>query len=870
MDLATTHINSDADGLGALLAARLLEPGLVLGLPGAFDDIVQALLADHAADLPEVLTQRQLERVLAEEVLGRLVVVDTARPERLGFLRDWIDRFAEVEAWDTHPAAPGDLPRPAVPSAGAATSVMIERLIAAGAVPSPAEAGVMLVAIHVDTGHFTFPSTTAVDHAAAAQCLRWGADPTWPARYAPRGFTAHQLHLLEEIAHGVEVVALGDARVAVAALERPTWEPDLSVLLGQLREAEGWTAAFLLAACEGKLWVIGRSDERVDVGAVLREVTGRGGGHAAAGSAVVEGASLPEARELVLASVRQAVESAVPVGAVAIRDFVRLDADAPLSQAADLLHRHRLNALPLVRGEADGLEVVGQVTRQEVDAALRHDLGERPAWEVSGARPPRVPPSLGLLAARKALLRGRGRVLVVGEAGRAPLGIVTRTTLLRAAAGEVAHAPHARPPHPRILVGLLRKGLGRTWPHVETLGRLAEALGFGLAMVGGAVRDLLLERPVHDVDLVVEGDAARLARAVEAQLGGKVVVHGAFGTAKWAPPDGTPTIDLASARAEVYAGRATLPEVVHAGLDQDLFRRDFTVNAMAVSVDPPGLGVLRDPYGGLADLRSGTLRVLHGLSFHDDPTRALRAVRFAARFDFRLAEDTHALIRAALRSGAFRTLGIERLGAELDRILSEPEAPVALRRLRDWGLASVVHDKLVIDGALLDRTRSVLDAVHEVRGLRGGDDPIAPHDALWMVLADGLPTAARPGLVRLVPRGGAGHRRFREGLDVVRKADKQLRGERRQGRAGTRLVKLDPVERAVLLGVGTGGTPAHVRWWEAEGRRIQAALDGRDLMAAGVPKGPGIGRGLAAAREVAWGGGDAAAQRAAALEAASV
>jgi tRNA nucleotidyltransferase (CCA-adding enzyme) len=412
----------------------------------------------------------------------------------------------------------------------------------------------------------------------------------------------------------------------------------------------------------------------------------------------------------------------------------------------------------------------------------------------------------------------------------------------------------------------LLTALGPAWPSVAALGRVAAVRGQQPWLVGGGVRDLLLGRGVRDVDLVVEGDARGLAEAVAAAEGGTVLGHAAFGTAKWTPAGGGTPLDLATARTETYPSPACLPVVAPAGLDADLARRDFSINAMALGTWGAQAGELRDPHGGQADLDAGVLRILHPRSFEDDPTRALRAARFAARFSLALEPRTAAWLAEAVATGAFLPLGAERLGAELDRLLHEPDPVEALRRLGAWGLAPVVLPGLGIDEEMLSEAAALVAACAEASAL--APDARAPvADALWMRLSDGLGPSVRAERVRMVPGGGARHARFRAGLGAVRAAVGALAGPD-PGAAGHMLRGLDPVALAAVLALGSGAAQAHVRWWLRDGRRVRLGLDGRDLLAAGVPAGPGLGRALDAAWTVAWRGAGSVEQRAAALEAA--
>jgi tRNA nucleotidyltransferase (CCA-adding enzyme) len=311
-------------------------------------------------------------------------------------------------------------------------------------------------------------------------------------------------------------------------------------------------------------------------------------------------------------------------------------------------------------------------------------------------------------------------------------------------------------------------------------------------VVGGAVRDLLLGRGRADLDLVVEGDAAALA----ARLGGEVTEHERFATAK-ARLDGH-EIDFASAREETYAEPGLLPEVRPASIQRDLARRDFTINAMAIPLT--GEPALIDPHGGQADLADGLLRILHIGSFVDDPTRALRAARYAARLGFDLEPETEGLLRAT----DLATVSIDRRRAELLRLAAEETAPRGFELLDEWELVELREG-----GAELAARVSALLARPPWSG-------VAPRERALLAAALG-PVAGEVALAAATPE------RPSEAVDLAR-------GE-------------DPAELALARALGAEWLDRYLTEWHG----VELDIDGGDLISAGIAPGPDLGRGLDAA-----------------------
>jgi tRNA nucleotidyltransferase (CCA-adding enzyme) len=338
----------------------------------------------------------------------------------------------------------------------------------------------------------------------------------------------------------------------------------------------------------------------------------------------------------------------------------------------------------------------------------------------------------------------------------------------------------------------LAAALRHAHPELESVRRAAEESTY---LVGGAVRDLLLGRPRADVDLVVEGNAAALA----ARLGGAAAEHERFGTVK-VEIEGH-DVDIATARTETYPEPGMLPEVRPAvDVGADLGRRDFTINAMAIPLT--GKPRLIDPYGGRDDLESGVLRVLHPRSFEDDPTRAIRAARYAARFDFGLEPETEALLRRT----DLTTVSADRRRAELERLAAEASACRGLELLAEWGLIDLRDGGL----ALMRKVGELLEKDHWA--------DFAPRGEALLSAALGPPGGEELLASMWPPRPG-------EGVELA--------------------ARRDPVELVLARAMGANWIDRYLTAWS----KVRLEIDGNDLLAAGVPQGPAIGRGLRAARQ---------------------
>ncbi len=349
-------------------------------------------------------------------------------------------------------------------------------------------------------------------------------------------------------------------------------------------------------------------------------------------------------------------------------------------------------------------------------------------------------------------------------------------------------------------------------------------------LVGGGVRHVLSsDRPPASLDLAVEGDARVVARELAARLGGRVREYESFGTATiWT---GTIPIDLATTRREVYDEPGALPRVEPAPLAEDLGRRDFSINAMAIGLRGDDLGHLYDVHRGLADLEERLIRVLHGGSFLDDPTRLLRAVRFEIRLGFSMAEETERAARVAVMEGALSTVSGKRIRDELMELLGELEAPDAVRRLSDLGIDRGLHPALRPDPDLVASAALGAVALAADRSLAAlaalcASAPEELED--WL---DGLQLDARDRDAVLWAARWA--------LPLAR----TLR-EREHTPAELRALLAHERPETLALALASGAPPEPVLRWITDLSRVRLEITGDDLLEAGVPEGPALGRAL--------------------------
>jgi tRNA nucleotidyltransferase (CCA-adding enzyme) len=506
----------------------------------------------------------------------------------------------------------------------------------------------------------------------------------------------------------------------------------------------------------------------------------------------------------------------------------------------------------------------------ELARAAAWGLDRRPAAAVAWRDLPSVATGASEIDARRRLLAGAPMLLV--RRGARVIGVVDRerialtwpesSLLTRLEHPEAARTQrvarpwgsagaHFGPPQLNKLTD------ARVWL-LRVAGKIGEGMGAPAYAVGGLVRDLLTGAGPADVDLVVEGDGVAFARRLAEEIGGTVLVHRSFGTASieggrapaGAGLDGVALgrVDVASARREHYPAAGALPEVEPANLLEDLRRRDFSVNAMALALSPDRFGRLLDPLGGQADVRCRRLRALHPLSFVEDPTRVFRAARYAARLGFRLDAATVAAIRLAVERPGYVALSGRRLWHEIELAAVEPRARLVFELLVRWKATRLWN----LDGA---SPRHLPAAEQLERWAKSAGVAVDPAELGLLALTLGRPAEVVERSLDRLALAGEPRARLEAGV-LAGPLARRLEAERLSPSTVGELLDAAP-EAAALAAWLRGGARARrrIQWYLAHGRAVRPRLTGRDLLALGVPGGPRVGAALGMLRRHRLDGG---------------
>ncbi len=852
MEVITTHVNADFDSLGAMVGAKKLYPDAVLAFPGSQEKTLRQFLVQSALWALDVRKAKQVDL----EQVTRLILVDVAQASRIGRFSALVARpGVELHVYDHHLPTSEDVPAAlrVVDRVGAATTLLVE-LLRERQIPLTAEeATLMIFGIYEDTGCLTFASTTPRDLEAAAYLLAQGADVTAVHGVITPELTVEQVSLLGELLHARTVHVVHGVSITVAEAAIDDYVGDLAVLAHQIRDMENLDALVLVVQMEDRVQVVARSRAaEVDVGKLARALGG--GGHPDAASATVRNRTLVQVRERVLQLLPGCVRPPITARDIWTTPVKGVESGTPLGEVGRLLDRYHINAMPVHKGG----RLVGIVSRLLVGRALQHGLTDVPADDYMVTDFATVEPGASLETLRELIIRGNQRFLPVLDGGQL-VGAVTRTDLLRAMdagaapeeAREVPREPQERSAGRLLAERVEDDVLGR----LHDLGGVASELGMQAYLVGGLVRDLFLRRDNLDVDVVVEGDGVELAGAVARRWGARVRTHPAFGTAKIICPDGF-RVDVATARTEYYTRPAALPTVEWSSLKLDLYRRDFTINTLALRLGPGRFGEVIDFFGGLRDLKDGTLRILHNLSFVEDPTRVFRALRFQLRFGFRLGRQTQKLLRSAVEVGFLTQARGARLFREWVALLEDGDPLAAFEALGEHGVLTALHPGLRLD----ERARELLERVREVvtwYRLLYLDTPVRGWFVYLLAILEPLGEEALAGF------GATFGVAAREGQELMAS---RLEAHRALLHLGHELSRGDPPNSRTYEILHSCGVEALLflmaRTPDEHKRRLvsryfthlagtRPLLGGRDLKALGIPPGPGyrhLLQGLLAAR----------------------
>jgi len=891
----TCHANADNDAIAALVGALLLYPDAVLLYPGSQERQLQEFYDEAVEPLYPCIGLRDVDA----ESVKRLVLVDGHHPGRFAHVRSLLGRDdVEVHIWDHHPLSEDDddkgrmvVERAAfscIEKVGSTCTLIVEEIRRRGLELTCEFATSLAAGIYGDTGSFLYNSTTPREFSAASWLVERGADLAVVSRLVTRVMGREQLQALSLMLENTIVKDIGGEAMGISSMQSETFLDDFSTLAPRLMEIEGCNVLFAIASMEDKVQVVGRSSSpQVDVGEICRRLGG--GGHHYAASASVKDMTLPQVRDFLLMHASLILNSDENAGRLMTSPAVGASARLNITEALSLMNRYGLKAVPVFKD--DEKICIGLLSQETAAKASGHGLGAisvtmymQRSWQC-------VPMSAGIQELVDIMVGSQQRLIPVVDgpdvvglsdeeryaelATRRVVGVVTRTDIIRLFMGDRAtHIPSVSRKNrkERNILSVMNKRLSPPcMGFLRLAGELAEDMGVTAYVVGGFVRDLVMEMrgmkwPDIDIDLVVEGDAMAFAHNLAIRLKGRVREHREFMTAMMVFPAesvgaqverrrhqihlGAPEeikVDIATARLEFYSEPGALPQVERGSIKMDLYRRDFSINAMAVRLNPPVFGQLVDFFDGQEDIKNRRIRILHALSFVEDPTRMFRAVRFEQRYGFRMGAQTERFIRNAVDDlHLVHHLSGARIVHEFELMMEERNVALGFKRMDELGLLEEVHPLLALNDEKRDMAERMRRVLEWYMRMYLPEEP----DLLMLMLIALCRKARGSELEEVLDRLQFSEKRKRETMQVraaimgVRQG--MQRWEKNDGPMSDlhRMLGRAPLEALLYLLAREDKPELHEKLtrYIYRGRQMKADINGDDLIRMGVEPGPMIGR----------------------------
>ena len=699
MEIIVTHVSSDFDSFAGMIAAKKLHPEAIILLPSSINQNVRKFIALYEDELPPIFEPGEINL----KKVNKVIIIDTKIPSRLGPVREIVkSKSTEIVIYDHHQGSKEDINRGAdfTEVVGATTTIIVNIIKKRHISITPFDATLFSLGIYEDTGSFSFPNTSYKDLRAAAFLKKKGSDSFVISKFLNLSLTDEQHSLLEDLMGNMRKLNINGKDVIISHAKIKRFVEGLSVLTRKLAQIEDIDIVFCWVKMKDKTYVVARSDDQgVNVSKVLNAIGG--GGHSQAASAVLK----DMAHEVIEKKITSALSRNIgkPVTAKDIMSYpVRVvNEDDSIKNVNEKLKKYGHSGIPIVSSDES---LAGIITRKDIDRAIKHGLSHAPVKGFKSHGVITIGPDVTLDEIQKMMIENAiGRIPVIKK-GRI-IGIVTRKDILRSM-HDKSHMKYPEKPSSKYDFDFtgseIRERLYYLFPSkitgiLDLAAGVTAQLGTRAYLVGGMVRDLLLGIPNFDIDIVVEGNGIEFAKRLADMIPARVESHDKFKTAVLIM-DNDQHIDIASSRVEYYDKPAALPTVEPGSIRQDLARRDFTINTLALSLNKDSFGEILDFFGGRKDLAAGIIKILHKLSFIEDPTRILRAVRFEQRLDFKMDSLTEKLARSTLDMKLFSSLAGIRIRDEIITILEEKEPWKAIKRLYDLDILKKIGLEVNLDG----------------------------------------------------------------------------------------------------------------------------------------------------------------------------
>lgn len=691
MEIIISHSNCDFDGFASMLAASLLYPRASMCLTGSSEINLKHFLERYHNKF-DLLKEKNVEM----DEVTKIISVDNRDITRMGKIGQYLAENEQrrkettIICYDHHPESQTDIESDYlhVEPTGACTTIMLDILQSAGIQISPFYASIFALGIYEDTGNFIHASITAKDFAAVSYLFSVGASLNLIREFLPKDFTPQQLKLINKMISKSETISIKGTEVTFIELETEGFQEDIAYLLQTVKASHNIKLIFCICYRDDKVQVIARNDYDFIFLDKLMQSLG-GGGHKSAAFASFNREEYKDIKKRIINLLEQQVLDYGTAADIMTTPVDIVEPDMTVDEAREfLINRHYST---LLIGEKR--KILGILTKKDISRAIHHNMGRQSVGSCMSTNVITVKENESINTVYKTMVDFNiGRIPVINEAGEVQ-GIITRSDLLHYHFHFMFKRKESPAEYDNVKSLMLKNLDEEIVELLKRAGHVAGSLGMKAYVVGGFVRDLIMQRYNYDVDLVIEGDGLVFAEEFTRRFGKRYRPFPKFGTAYMILKNSR-KIDVATARTEFYAESGSLPEVAYSSIRNDLYRRDFTINSLAVNINPKEFGVLHDYFGGRRDIRLGIIRVLNNMSFMEDPIRILRAIRFEQRFGFTIEEKTLHLLSKSLELKSLKNVSVERIRTELIISCQKGAAETFFMRLEELGILKAININL--------------------------------------------------------------------------------------------------------------------------------------------------------------------------------
>ncbi|MFH1824056.1 MAG: CBS domain-containing protein [Candidatus Firestonebacteria bacterium] len=698
MKIITSHINADFDALASMVAAGKIYPDAKMVFPGSCEKKVQEFLLLYH----EHFKVFKLKDINLEEIT-ELIIVDTKSAKRIGEIGKILNKEGlKICVYDHHPPGEDDIKGEILGKdlhLGATITLFLKYFKENDISINTVEGTLFAIALYEETGFFSFASVTPLEFEMMAFLIKFGVNVNIVKDFLKEGFTLEQDLLFRKLLSSIKTYEINNFPIRIAEAEVSYFVKDIALVVHKLRDMGNLNCLFAMVKLPNRIHIIARSNiEEVNVGEVLKEFGG--GGHKVAAAATLKGSDLVSAKENLLKVLKEKVRPFLKASDIMSKPVLTIKSNITCEEARKIMLRFNHSSLPV----AVGNELKGIVSITDLDKAIQHNFNNA---EVSGymkTNVKTVTPETPFLDIQRLMIEENiGKIPVVDENLQIK-GIITRTDVLKNINKEIFKEKiiqiekELEKVHPEIInvKDILMKRLPlKLYNLLIEICKVAEKNNVKAYVVGGFVRDLLLNIENFDVDIAIEGNGIGFANLLAKRFKASVKKYKKFGTAVVHFKEGF-KIDIATSRVEFYEYPASAPQVEFSLIKYDLFRRDFTVNTMAIKLNLKDFGTLIDFFGGQRDLQNKLIRSLHNMSFIEDPTRIFRAIRFEQRYGFKIENSTQNYLKNALELEMFDKLATRKIKDEMVLILGEDLPLKAINRMKELNVLKYIHPNLKI------------------------------------------------------------------------------------------------------------------------------------------------------------------------------